>query len=201
MVLFSVLAYLAFGILCIWFIVSGVRKLNETKHSQSLSDLYTDEKEHDEAIEKSAEFEMNYFERIRNGEQTQQFLSVGGQLACSMIRSLLFGEGIPTYTENEHANSFYSLNNLSSSAFSIKVFILVADYDRAYEIVSDFLSKCERSEEKSDESEKESGESKIAEAAKTTTEAIITGCFFIPLPDGSQEKPMGITILPKVKTL
>ena len=197
MMLFSVFAYLAFGILCIYFIVSGVKKLNAMKHSQSLSDLYTDEKEHDEAIEKSAEFEMNYFERIRNGEQTQQFLSVGGQLACSMIRSLLFAEGIPTYTENEHANSFYSLNNLSTSAFSIKVFILVADYDRAYEIVSDFISKCERSEE----SEEESGESSIAETAKTTTEAIITGCFFIPMPDGSQEKPMGITILPKVKTL
>ena len=83
MMLFSVFAYLAFGILCIYFIVSGVKKLNAMKHSQSLSDLYTDEKEHDEAIEKSAEFEMNYFERIRNGEQTQQFLSVGGQLACS----------------------------------------------------------------------------------------------------------------------
>ena len=197
MVLFSVLAYTAFGILCISFIVSGVRKIKSLKNSQSLSDLYTDEKEHDEAIEKSAEFEMNYFERIRNGEQTQQFLSVGGQLACSMIRSLLFAEGIPTYTENEHANSFYSLNNLSTSAFSIKVFILVADYDRAYEIVSDFISKCERSEE----SEEEAGESSIAETAKTTTEAIITGCFFIPMPDGSQEKPMGITILPKVKSL
>ena len=139
---------------------------------------------------------MNYFERVRNGEQTQQFLSVGGQLACSMIRSMLFAEGIPTYTENEHANSFYSLNNLSSSsAFSIKVFILVADYDRAYEIVSDFVSKCERSE--SDDSNE--SESKISESAKTTADALITGCFFIPMPDGSQDKPMGITILPKIK--
>ncbi len=196
MVLFSVLAYTAFGILCISFIVSGVRKIKSLKNSQSLSDLYTDEKEHDEAIEKSAEFEMNYFERVRNGEQTQQFLSVGGQLACSMIRSMLFAEGIPTYTENEHANSFYSLNNLSStSAFSIKVFILVADYDRAYEIVSDFVSKCERSE--SDDSNE--SESKISESAKTTADALITGCFFIPMPDGSQDKPMGITILPKIK--
>ena len=145
----------------------------------------TNEEEHNEAIKQSEEFEKGYFERVRNGEQTQQFLSVGGQMACSMIRSLLFAENIPTYTETEHANSFYSLNNLSSdSAFSIKVFILVADYDRAYEIVSDFVSKCERA----------NTEETIAKAAG----AIVTGCFFIPMPDGSQNKPMGITVLPKI---
>jgi len=196
MVLFSIFAYTAFGILCITFIVSGVRKLNEMKHSQSLAELYTDEKEHDEAIQKSAEFEQGYFERVRKGEQTQQFLSVGGMLACSMIRSLLFAENIPTFTENEHVNSFYSLNNLTgSSAFSIKVFILVADYDRAYEIVSDFISKCRRAEsEEQTDSEKSSAQKSV-----TTTEALVTGCFFIPMPDGSQEKPMGITILPKLQ--
>lgn len=196
MVLFSVFAYTAFGILCIYFIVSGVRKLNEMKHSQSLSELYTDEKEHDEAIQKSAEFEQGYFERVRNGEQTQQFLAVGGMPACSMIRSLLFAENIPTYTENEHVNSFYSLNGLTgSSAFSIKVFILVADYDRAYEIVSDFISKCKRAESEGEASEEET----TVQKAVTTAGAIITGCFFIPMPDGSQEKPMGITILPKIQ--
>ena len=185
MVLFSIFAYTAFGILCIYFIRSGIRKLNEQKNASSLSELYTNEEEHNEAIKQTEEFEKGYFERVRNGEQTQQFLSVGGLMACSMIRSLLFAENIPTYTENEHVNSFYSLNNLSSdSAFSIKVFILVADYDRAYEIVSDFVSKCERA----------NTEETIAKAAG----AIVTGCFFIPMPDGSQNKPMGITVLPKI---
>lgn len=198
MILFSIFAYTAFGILCIYFIRTGIRKINEQKNSSSLSDLYTNEAEHDEAIKQSAEFEQGYFERVRNGEQTQQFLSVGGQLACSMIRSLLHAENIPTYTENEHANSFYSLNNLSSSsAFSIKVFILVADYDRAYEIVSDFISKCERAE--SDEEAKEASDKTIETAAKTAG-AIVTGCFFIPMPDGSQDKAMGITILPKIES-
>ena len=199
MVLFSIFAYTAFGILCIYFIRSGIRKLNEQKNASSLADLYTNEEEHIEAIKQSEEFEKGYFERVRNGEQTQQFLSVGGQVACSMIRSLLSAENIPTYTENEHANSFYSLNNLSSSsAFSIKVFILVADYDRAYEIVSDFISKCERAE--SDEESKEASAKPIESAENITKAAgaIITGCFFIPMPDGSQDKPMGITILPKI---
>lgn len=197
MILFSIFAYTAFGILCIYFIRTGIRKLNEQKNTSSLADLYTNEEEHNEAIKQSEEFEKGYFERVRNGEQTQQFLSVGGQMACSMIRSLLFAENIPTYTENEHANSFYSLNNLSSSsAFSIKVFILVADYDRAYEIVSDFVSKCDRAN--TEESEQENETENTAKNITKATGAILTGCFFVPMPDGSQDKPMGITILPKI---
>ena len=197
MVLFSIFAYTAFGILCIYFIRSGIRKLNEQKNASSLSELYTNEEEHNEAIKQTEEFEKGYFERVRNGEQTQQFLSVGGLMACSMIRSLLFAENIPTYTENEHVNSFYSLNNLSSdSAFSIKVFILVADYDRAYEIVSDFVSKCERAN--TEDSDKENETAKPAETIAKAAGAIVTGCFFIPMPDGSQNKPMGITVLPKI---
>lgn len=197
MILFSIFAYTAFGILFIYFIRTGIRKLNEQKNASSLADLYTNEEEHNEAIKQSEEFEKGYFERVRNGEQTQQFLSVGGQMACSMIRSLLFAENIPTYTENEHANSFYSLNNLSSSsAFSIKVFILVADYDRAYEIVSDFVSKCDRAN--TEESEQENETENTAKNITKATGAILTGCFFVPMPDGSQDKPMGITILPKI---
>lgn len=197
MILFSIFAYTAFGILCIYFIRTGIRKLKEQKNASSLADLYTNEEEHNEAIKQSEEFEKGYFERVRNGEQTQQFLSVGGQMACSMIRSLLFAENIPTYTENEHANSFYSLNNLSSSsAFSIKVFILVADYDRAYEIVSDFVSKCDRAN--TEESEQDNKTENTAKNITKATGAILTGCFFVPMPDGSQDKPMGITILPKI---
>ena len=198
--LFSIIAYSAFGILCVWFIISGVKKINEVKHSQALDDLYTDEKEHDEAIKNAAEFEKDYFERVRNGEQTQQFLSVGSAIACSMIRSLLFAGNIPTFTENEHVNSMYSLNNLSaSSAFSIKVFILVADYDRAHEIVCDFISKHEQKEENNVKTE--SVESGISSAVLTNkvVDSAVTGCFFIPMPDGSEEKMLGITILPKVK--
>ena len=197
MILFSIFAYTAFGILCIYFIRTGISKLNEQKNASSLADLYTNEEEHNEAIKQSEEFEKGYFERVRNGEQTQQFLSVGGQMACSMIRSLLFAENIPTYTENEHANSVYSLNNLSSSsAFSIKVFILVADYDRAYERVSDFVSKCDRAN--TEESEQENETENTAKNITKATGAILTGCFFVPMPDGSQDKPMGITILPKI---
>ena len=71
-------------------------------------------------------FEKGYFERIRNGEQSQQFLAVGSFAVCSFLRSLLAAENIPTYTENEHINSMYSFNTLGgNSSFAIKVYILI----------------------------------------------------------------------------
>lgn len=192
MVLFSVFAYVAFGIFCIYCIVSGVRKQKEIKAAQQSPDYYMDEKEHDEAIKQIESFEKGYFERVRNGEQTQQFLAVGSNMMCSFLRSLLSAENIPTYTENEHVNSMYSLNALSgNSAFSIKVYILVADYDRAYEIISDFISKHE-SEENIEESQ--TSENPV----KTIAKAAVTGLFFVNMPDGTEEKVHGITVLPKL---
>ena len=196
MLFLSIVIYTAFGIMCLWFIISGVRKLKEVKQSTALSDLYVDEKAHDQAIKESQSFELNYFDRVRNGEQTQQFLAIAGQPASAMLRSLLCAAGIPSYAENEHINAMYSLNNLSSSsAFAIKVFILVADYDRAYEIVTDLLSKQEQAKEK----EKAEGEEEsAAQTIKKAAGVVMTGFFFMPMPDGSQDKPMGVTILPKV---
>ncbi len=192
MVLFSVFAYVAFGIFGIYCIVSGVRKQKEIKAAQQSPDYYMDEKEHDEAIKQIESFEKGYFERVRNGEQTQQFLAVGSNMMCSFLRSLLSAENIPTYTENEHVNSMYSLNALSgNSAFSIKVYILVADYDRAYEIISDFISKHE-SEENIEESQ--TSENPV----KTIAKAAVTGLFFVNMPDGAEEKVHGITVLPKL---
>ena len=195
MLFLSIVIYSAFGFMFLWFIISGVKKIKEVKQSTKYSDLYVDEKAHDEAIKQSAEFELDYFERVRNGEQIQQFLAIAGQPASAMIRSLLYAAGIPSFAENEHINAMYSLNTLpTASAFAIKVFILVADYDRAYEIVADFLSKQELTAEK----EKADGEEAAATPEKKATGAVMTGLFFMPMPDGSQDKPMGVTILPKV---
>ena len=196
---FAMIVYSLFGAMFIWFIISGIKKLNEVKQSQALSDLYVDEKAHDEAIKQSAEFELDYFDRVRNGEQTQQFLAIAGQPASAMIRSLLCAAGIPSYAENEHINAMYSLNSLpTASAFAIKVFILVADYDRAYEIVADFLAKQEHTAENENAENAESQEESAA-SIKKATGAVMTGLFFMPMPDGSVDKPMGVTILPKVE--
>jgi hypothetical protein len=189
MLVFSIIVYAAFGIFFITCILSGIRKIKEIKTAQESPEYYADEKEHDEAIRQAEDFEKGYFERIRNGEQSQQFLSVGSQMICSFLRSLLAAENIPTYTENEHVNSMYSLNALSgNSAFSIKVFILIADYDRAYEIVSDYIASCEKTDDE---------HPSIKSVAKTAG-AIMSGMFFVAAPSGSQEAVHGIMILPRV---
>ena len=189
MLIFSVIAYVAFGVFVIHCIASGVRKQKELKSAQQSPEYYMDEKEHDEAIKQIESFEKGYFERVRNGEQTQQFLSVGSMMMCSFLRSLLAAENIPTFTENEYVNSMYSLNALSgNSAFSIKVYILVADYDRAYEIISDFIAT----------HQKEETDQKSENPVKTIAKAAVTGMFFVNMPDGSEEKVLGITVLPKL---
>ena len=181
MILFNIIVYTLFGILCIFFIRSGIRKLKEVHKSQDLASLYTNEEEHLKAIKESEDYEKGYFERIRKGEQSQQFLSVGNFSVCSFLRSLLAAENIPTYTENEHVNSMYSLNALSGN------------YVRAYEIVSDFIS----SHEKSDSTEKTDFE-KISSGAKTIAGAVTTGMFFVSMPEGAEEAVHGIMILPRV---
>ena len=63
---FSVIAYIAFGVFCIYCIISGVRKQKNLKAAQQSPDYYMDEKEHDEAIKQIESFEKGYFERVRN---------------------------------------------------------------------------------------------------------------------------------------
>lgn len=188
MLIFSIVIYTLFGGMCIWFVISGVQKIKQIKASQNLSDFYTDEAEHDKAMQDAQEYEKGYFERIRQGEQSQQFLAVGSFFVCSFIRSLLAAENIPTYTENEHINTMYSLNTLSgNSGFAIKVFILISDYDRAYEIVSDFIKTHQQNQEdKAPES-----------PAKTVSKAVVTGMFFVNM-EGPEEAVHGIMILPRV---
>ena len=189
MLIFSIVIYTLFGGMCIWFVISVVQKIRQVRASQELSEFYTDEEEHNKAMTEAQEYEKGYFERIRQGEQSQQFLAVGSFFVSSFLRSLLAAENIPTYTENEHINSMYSLNALSgASSFSIKVFILISDYDRAYEIISDFIKTHQRNQEE----QTETG------AAKTVAKAVTTGLFFVGMPEGTEEAVHGIMILPRV---
>lgn len=189
MLIFSIIIYTLFGGMCIWFIISGVQKIRQVRASQELSEFYTDEEEHNKAMAEAQEYEKGYFERIRQGEQSQQFLAVGSFFVASFLRSLLAAENIPTYTENEHINSMYSLNALNgASSFAIKIFILISDYDRAHEIISDFIAKHEKTDE----------EGPSIKDIKTTAKALATGLFFFNIPQGTEEAVHGIMILPRV---
>ena len=179
--------------MCLWFIISGIRKINQVRADQQLSDFYTNEEEHDQAIKDAEQYEKGYFERIKQGEQSQQFLAVGSFAICSFLRSLLAAENIPTYTQNEHINTIYSLNVLGgSSSFSIKVFILISDYDRAYEIIYDFISSHMAPDQATQEKP----------SIPTTKKAVVTGTFFLigGVPQGTTEDAVyGITVLPRVE--
>ena len=62
MVILSVIIYTLFGSMCLWFIISGVRKIKEIRSSQALSEFYTDEEEHNKAIADAEAYEKGYFE-------------------------------------------------------------------------------------------------------------------------------------------
>lgn len=200
MILFQVIAYTLAAAACIYFVFTGIKKISEVKNGdfeesekeETLEDLYTDEKAHMDALnDADMNFEKGYFAGLENGEKAQQFLVLGGIKDCSMIRSLLLSEGIPTYVENEHINSFYSVGVNAQAGFSIKLFILVKDYEKAYEIVLDYVNRLSPLAP-----EKESSEN-VSEKIKTTTEKVVSGLFFVPVPVNSEQKTMGITILPK----
>ena len=46
MLYFSIIAYTAFGLMCIWFVISGVRKINQEKQNQQAA---ADEKNREKA--------------------------------------------------------------------------------------------------------------------------------------------------------
>lgn len=46
MLYFSIIAYTAFGLMCIWFVISGVRKINQEKQNQQ---SVADEKKREKA--------------------------------------------------------------------------------------------------------------------------------------------------------
>lgn len=160
-------------------------KIAEEK--SSFADLLTSEEEYNNATVNEEDFETKYFEGIQQGEKFQQFLVIGSQQDTSIIRSLLAADGIPSFIENENVNRMYGAGaTIAASAFAIKLFILSKDYDKAYEIVCEYT----KSKQTEDEDSKTS--------YKTVAAAVVTGLYFSPFPINSEQKGMGITILPKI---
>lgn len=183
-----ILVYLLIAVVFAFIYYSYVKNRGNDSEG-GLSELYSDENEYDRAVKESGSqaFEEKYFERVRNGEDFQQFLVIGGQQDCGLIRSLLAADGIPSYTENENVNSMYGGTPASvTGVFAIKLYILVNDYEEAYEIVCDYVK-----------SKKETFDSAEKKPVAEVAGAVVTGLFFAPFPVNSEQKGMGITILPK----
>lgn len=176
---------LLIGLLAFFFF----KNRKKPQEQSSFADLISNEEEYNNTTVDTEDFSKKYFDALQNGEKSQQFLVIGSQQDTSLIRSLLAADDIPTYTENENINKMYGGGaTIAASAFAIKLFILTKDYDKAYEIVCDYAKS------KSQESQHQTQDS----SGKTVVAAAITGLFFSPFPVNSEQKGMGITILPKV---
>ncbi|MDD5930622.1 MAG: hypothetical protein PUC37_12545 [Spirochaetales bacterium] len=93
----------------------------------------------DEA-EDYTQIEEKFFENVRNGKKYQHFLNLSAQIDCFMIRSMLASMDIPTYTEGENVNNIYGgASTCLTSVFKIKLYILIEDYEEAFEVVKGYI--------------------------------------------------------------
>lgn len=137
----------------------------------------------DEEIEN---FDKEFFERTQAGESYQHFLSLSSLKDCSLIRGLLQVEGIPSYTEGEHMNNIYGgLSGTMNAVVAIKLYILIKDYETAYDIVRDFIN------EKVKRIEKESEDNR----GKHIASGILV--FLAGAPVSIGQESLGIVVLPK----
>lgn len=105
-------------------------------------DFVSDDENNEEISDEIENFDKLFFEETKKGETYQHFLSLSSIRDCSLIRGLLQVEGIPTYTEGEHMNSIYGgISGTMNAVVAIKLYILSRDYDKAYEIVKDYVNE------------------------------------------------------------
>ncbi len=83
----------------------------------------------------SQSFEKEFFSRIEKGEKSILFLTLGNPGDLSLIRSILYADGVPSYADGEHMNNIYGgISGTMESVVAVKLYVLEADYDRAREI-------------------------------------------------------------------
>lgn len=106
---------------------------------------------------------------------------------CSFIRGLLQVEGISTYTEGEHMNSIYGgISGTMNAVVAIKLYILTKDYDKAYEIVKDFINEKIQRITNNDENKK-------------SNRASVALVFLSGTPVNVGLESLGIVVLPKAE--
>lgn len=132
-------------------------------------------------------FDEAFFEQTNKGEKYQHFLSLSSQKDCALIRGILQADNVPTYTEGEHMNNIYGgIDGSMNAVVAIKVYILYKDYDRALEIISDYIRlKVERI---NSEEDKNYGEKILEALSSLSFSNSNSGCEIL-----------GIVILPKAK--
>ena len=90
-------------------------------------------------ISEDQDFEKDFFARTQSGEKSQLFMTVATAGESTMIRSLLFADGIPSHSEGEHMNNIYGgITGSMAAVVAVRIYILCSDYERAVDIVKKF---------------------------------------------------------------
>lgn len=144
----------------------------------------TDSSEESET-ENIEEFDKDYFERCQNGEAYQLFLEFASVNDCTFIQGLLFAKGIPSHTEHQHMNRVYAGTNI----FAVQLWILVADYEPALEIVMQFVSQ-------KSENLKNNGDS-----GSTENIAKLIALLTASHPISKNQQMLGIKFFPKLTVI
>ena len=111
------------------------------KTNDSVDSLIEDKLQNDFETEEIIhdDFSDRFFERTEEGEMHQLFLTIGAQQDVVNIRSLLASYDIPSYAKDENINRMYG-GFCPTGMFCQKVYILINDYEEAFEIVSEYLN-------------------------------------------------------------
>ncbi|MCQ2579383.1 MAG: DUF2007 domain-containing protein [Treponemataceae bacterium] len=174
-----------------FFLKKQIQKRGKEEPADIDLEYKTEEQTIEEDFDETEDFEKEYFEGVKNGEPYQLFLILGGLQDCSLIRSLLAADDIPTFVENENANKLYGgVPSTITGIFSIRLFILVKDYEKAYEIVCNYVNS-----KKEQIKNAAAGEETFAEKAAS----VALGLSFAPWPAAENQKTLGITVLPKAE--
>lgn len=98
------------------------------------------EAENDTAdISENQDFEKDFFARTQAGEKSQLFMTVATAGESTMIRSLLFADGIPSHAEGEHMNNIYGgITGSMAAVVAVRIYIICSDYERALDIIKKF---------------------------------------------------------------
>ena len=139
----------------------------------------------DETSALDEHFDEEYFECCRKGEYSQLFCNFASWQDCSIFQGLLFANGISSHKEHEHSNRFYFGSNLISNIFSVQLWILVKDYNDAYELLKQFTDqKAEAIKEKYESNSNKTGEK-------------LLGAVLAPVTVSKEQEILGIKVFPK----
>lgn len=185
---------IAFCLICggfLWVLkyLRGKEELNKQNPAVNTYGFSDDtEKAETENLEEFSEFDKAYFERCQKGEPHQLFLKFSSLQDCTLLQGLLFAGGISSHIEHQHMNRIYPGSNTIANIFAVQLWILVADYEAALEIVSQFISQKRNSLNTSDDSV----------LAKTLKKLL--GLLTAPFPVSKSQQILGISIFPKEQT-